>query len=280
MVLIQVVILQAAAYFQSCSALPMLMRLFPKSHFGHLCSARSLMSSVVVLFTSMLLGVLLDYLKINLNLGNYAYRFCYIWQTFFIALGAVFYLCGYREFIKLGGFKGYRAPAPWSEKGYEEMTSTPVTLPSKKLITISLWIVTFAMLLPIAAAGGFFVYCMKLDMASEAAKFLYYTLPAAVIALVLWGLLAIRILRDCALVKVGKTPANGIPHHGLLILLGGTRLALTLMACAQCFWVIKAKAPASPAWMLVFECFVAVIFTLLIWVYTKVERGSAAEIAK
>jgi hypothetical protein len=160
------------------------------------------------------------------------------------------------------------------------MTSTPVTLPSKKLITISLWIVTFAMLLPIAAAGGFFVYCMKLDMASEAAKFLYYALPAAVIALVLWGLLAIRILRDCALVKAGKTPTNGIPHHGLLILLGGTRLALTLMACAQCFWVIKAKAPASPAWMLVFECFVAVIFTLLIWVYTKVERGSAAEIAK
>lgn len=86
----------------------LLAMLLPKGRFSQFASACALMTSLGVMLLGPALGKLLD-----CNGHQYCYTFGVSCVFSLLALGAGLWL--YRQFIALGGFKGYAAPEPHSQ---------------------------------------------------------------------------------------------------------------------------------------------------------------------
>ena len=266
------------ANFRNMASMPMLMRIFPKSRFGQFCSAQSMLRSGMVLLFGLVFGAVVDFLKYNLELGNYAYRFNYVWNVFWFVLAITFYIFAYREYLKLGGFSRYRAPAPWAESGSEAMDATPVFGPNRRLLGAALHLVDVAMLLPAATAVCGCLLAPDRGVPREAGKFLTIALPMAAALFGLWLFVRHGIRRDVRRVLRGEVPKNGIPHHGLLFLAGGTETAYALASAVQSYLVLTPESTASAAWMLFYECAVGMVFPTLIFIYTRFERGASTRL--
>ena len=258
--------------------MPMLMRIFPKSRFGQLCGAQAMLRSLTVLLFSFLVGVLIDFLKYNCQLGDFAYRYTYLWQWLWQLLFAYFYIRMYREWLKLGGFDGYKAPAPWLAEKFEPMAVTPIKAPSARLVKQSLILFDLVVVGPIIGA-----LCMALHAGMKQASalshaYLILAFPVALAVGILWFFIRKGILRDIKLVKEGLPPRNGIPHHGILFMVGVCFLLLFGCRVFQSWKLAAEEFGTLSARMWSFESLNTLLLIAGVYLYTRIERGFSNQI--
>ena len=254
--------------FRGISQMPALMRLYPKSRFGQFCSAGSMFRSLMVLFFSLLLGIFMDFLKEKLQLGDYAYRFIYVWVLFFNCIGIFCYIMMYREFLRLGGYNGYKAPAPWAPGGLEPMPVTECSNPHKLAVKISVWGMTLSVGL-LLLWSIFMYFTARNAQASVAANhYLLRCVPLAAALLV--GYLFMSKL---------AINARKLPHHGMLVLSAIMTALLTVSFAVENFLAFKMNKGALAPGMLLYELITLAILLGMLFFYLALERKSNKNIA-
>jgi MFS family permease len=214
------------------AALPSEMRVFPKSRFGQFCSAQSMLRSTFTVISGILAGLFIDLVRNLCNGSDYAYRFIYLWITVFAVISAFFKVKMYLEWHRLGGDKHYHPPTPWSPKGFEEMAPVPIVGPQTKWLNISFLLFDGIMGLSVLSIPVlmWWMYSKQLMFA-----FKWYglaVLPLCIAGWLCWMVLKRKICSDMAAAKTGSPLRNGIPHHGMLIILGSKfLLAVGVWVC-------------------------------------------------
>jgi len=262
----------------SVSASPSQMRIFPKSRYGQFCSAQAMLRSVFTVTAGFLAGLFVDFVKYLCNGSDYAYRFIHVWQTVFAAISAMFLVMLYREWYRLGGDKKFHPPAPWSPEGFEEMPVVPIIGPQTKWMNMALKL--FDGITGLSALGiPFMMWWLYSKQAMFAFK--WYGLavfPLAVAVLLFWRALRSSICRDMEAARRGLPLRNGLPHHGMMMILGiKFMLAIGIWICqVVCCIILNLQSGA-----VVFGIAnVAANFLLigLLWLMCRVERGYSVAI--
>lgn len=264
--------------FHNVSRMPMLMRIFPKSRFGQLCGAQAMLRSLTVLFFSFLAGVLMDFLKVTCNLGNYAYRTNTLWILFWQFFALLFLILMYREWQKLGGFTSYKAPAPWSEKKYEQMEVTKVQNSSPALLKKVLYMFDFIFLGHVALCVAFFFYAKTQDMAESSREFLIIALPISLLITAFWFAIRMRIMKDLQNLKNKLKIKNALPHHGIMFMVACSHILMSAGRFFLTYAVLKKEhGTLSPRIWSYDMIFLALLVTA-IFIYTKIEKNENPEI--
>ena len=258
--------------FAGPAGMPSMMRILPKSRFGSFCSARSLFGSVAGLVFALLLGVLLDYLRKNLGLGDQAYRFIYLWRTFFCGLGIFCYMMLYYYYCKLGGYKNYHAPAPWEKSGFEKMEVSAAPESNPKILKWVMFGFDVVFLLNILVNLGWSFYAAQVGAVAEQKGYLFHAVPVAIIAFALY--LTVRFKIMSLLRRRNKGEENiSLPHHGILLIVLIVRSALFAALGLQAYLAIKSGGSGVASGMSMFEAIVDCILVLLMWIFVKLETG-------
>jgi len=206
--------------------LPFDMRLHPHSRFTQFCSAQALVRSLCTTVAGVVGGLYFDVIKDFFHGSNYAYRFGFIWSTFWVIVGAFLVYKLYRQWHALGGDQSFHNPATWSTTGYEEQEQTPYVGPQSKFLRIIMRMIHAVMLLSIIYLIPLSLWLWQKGWLIDLRWHLYGILPASVI-LYSWWLHVERSLKtDLVRCQTGETPRNGIPHHGILLLKSGALLLL------------------------------------------------------
>jgi MFS family permease len=202
------------------AAAPSQMRIFPHSRYGQFCSAQAMLRSTFTVVAGLMAGFFIDVVKYFCNGSDYAYRFIHIWLTVFAAISAVFMVMLYREWYRMGGDKHFHPPAPWNQNGVEEMPVVPIVGPQTKWMNIGLML--FDGIIGLSALGIPVIMCW-LYLKHAMFAFKWYglaVLPLAVLAWLCWLTLKRAIRSDMKAAGNGQPLRNGLPHHGMLIILG------------------------------------------------------------
>ena len=262
--------------FKVPAGMPTLMRLLPKSRFGQFCSARSICGSLVGMCFALLLGLLMDFLKSDkgLGMGDDAYRIVYVWQTF-AYVGLVFcYLQLYKHYCKLGGYGGYKAPAPWSPDGCEKMEISRAGDSSPLWCKLALFGIDFALIGTVLLNLIWSFYAGRINAPAEQKLYLTTALPASLFSLAFYWIVRWRICRSI------KRKLNGedvyVPHHGILFLAMMVRVLLMAALGVQAYVAIKPEGSGIAAMMSAFESGVDVVFVIMIIIFVRLEKLGAA----
>jgi hypothetical protein len=184
----------------------------------------------------------------------------------------------YREWYRLGGDKKFHPPAPWSPEGFEEMPVVPIIGPQTKWMNMALKL--FDGITGLSALGiPFMMWWLYSKQAMFAFK--WYGLavfPLAVAVLLFWRALRSSICRDMEAARRGLPLRNGLPHHGMMMILGiKFMLAIGIWICqVVCCIILNLQSGA-----VVFGIAnVAANFLLigLLWLMCRVERGYSVAI--
>ena len=249
--------------FRAISNMPSLMRLYPKSRFGQFCSAGAMFRSLMVLFFSLMLGLFMDFIKEKFNLGDYAYRFIFVWSLFFSSIAIFCYMMMYREFLRLGGYTGYKAPAPWAPGGLEVMPVTECSKPHKLAIRLSVWSMTGAM--AILLLWSIFMYCMANNQAASAAASGYLKLCIPLAAVLLAGYF---------IMSKASEKSDPLPHHGMLVLSAIMTVLLTVSFCIENFLAFSMEKGSLAPRMFFFELISMAILLAMLFFYLALEKKS------
>ena len=262
--------------FTGPAGMPTLMRILPKSRFGQFCSARSICGSLVGMFFALLLGVVMDFLKSDkgLGMGEDAYRFVYVWQTA-AYIGVVFcYLKVYQYYCKLGGFGGYKAPAPWSETGYEKMEVSQAVEASPFWSKMAVYGIDFALFATVAINVFWSFYAKKHNLPEEHKIYLLAALPVSLIALVYYLAVRMKIMKNIKRKLRGEDVF--VPHHGVLFLVMIMRVLMLGALAVQAYLALKGGSQGVAGGMSAFESAVDVIFVTMIVIFVKLDKLGAA----
>jgi len=200
--------------------LPTAMRTFPQSRFGQFCSAQAMLGSTFIVITGILAGLFIDLVRTLCNGSDYAYRFIFLWIIGFSVGSAIFRVMSYIEWYRLGGDKHFHPPAPWSPKGMEEMPVVPVVGPQTKWLNVSFLLYDGIMGLSVLSIPALMWW---MHSKQQMFAFKWYglaVLPLCVFGWMCWMMLKQQIRRDVAAAQDGSPLRNGIPHHGMLIIIG------------------------------------------------------------
>lgn len=211
----------------TAASLPRDMRLFPTSRFGQFCSAQAMFRSLCTIVAGLAAGLFIDATKSFCGDPNFAYRFIFVWSTVFSILTAIVTVMMYRHWYRLGGSCHFHPPAPWSPKGVEEQPIVPTIGPQSRWLKVS-----FRLFDAIMAFSVFGIFPMMWWMHRQGALVAYHwfgglLLPASAAAWLWWAWLKHRILKDIECSQKQLIPANGIPHHGMLMVMA-TKFLLSL----------------------------------------------------
>jgi len=214
------------------AGLPAEMRIFPQSRFGQFCSAQAMLRSAFTVVAGGLGGLFIDLVRNLCHGSDYAYRFTFLWSFFFGLISTTFMVMVYREWNRLGGDKHFHPPAPWSPEGFEEMPAVPIVGPRTKWLNISFLFYDAIMGLSVLSLP---VLMWWMYANQQMFAFQWYglaVLPLGVAAWLCWQVLKQKIRRDMAAAQNGSPLRNGIPHHGMLIILGAKfLLAVGVWVC-------------------------------------------------
>ena len=207
--------------FYMAGSMPLFYKMFPQSRFGQFCSAQALLRSFIGLGAGVFSGLYIDIVKYFCNGSDFAYRFIFLWSTIFTIINAVILVSAYRIWYRLGGDSHFHPPATWTPSGFEEMPVVPIVGPQSRWLNISfklfncIMAVSFVGILPL-------MYWMHRQHATTA--FFWHAwllLPLSLAVWVYWIYVERKIKDDIASASRGESPLNGIPHHGVLIIVSG-----------------------------------------------------------
>ncbi len=198
--------------------IPTFMRLMPKSLYGQLSSANSIIRSIANIVAGVLCGASIDIVKRLCHGSDFAYRFIFIWPWFFNTIAAVFICIGYREWKRLGGDEHYRPPAPWTKDGFEEVHDRVPFVPAiPRYVMISMWLGVLGSAINVALVLIFMYFMAQHGLKGALAWYAMFFIPIKLLltALSYWQLVWVR--RDIAARNKALPTRYGIPHHGVLL---------------------------------------------------------------
>ncbi len=254
----------------SFSAMPVLMRTYPRSRFGQFCSACAMLRSILVLIFGLVLGALIDLLKYQCGMGDFAYRWIWGWEFFWMGIAICIFALFYRQWLKLGG-DSFCAPAPWSESGKEEMPVTPITHPTESLVKHGMFSVGGAVLLHLVLA---IVLAILSEVHHGTVQMLVMVgIPISFVPALIFLWIVRGVKKDLNLMREYKDPHNGIPHHGQLFLSSILAAGMSVVGFYQSCSVLNDAALAARFWIL--ESVILCGILLMILLTMRLERGYA-----
>ncbi len=204
----------------TAASLPCEMRIFPQSRFGQFCSSQAMLRSTFTVVFGILAGVFIDVIRTLCHGSEFAYRFIHVWITVFAAISAVFMVKVYREWYRMGGDKHFHPPAPWSPKGVEELPTVPIVGPQTKWMAIAFRVLDGVMGLSVLSIPLLMGWMVSRQQLFAFKWFGVVVLPLSLLCGACWLVLKRMIRRDMAAAQAGLPLRNGIPHHGMMIVLG------------------------------------------------------------
>lgn len=266
-------------------AMPLTMRLFPRTRYGQICSARGIVVSFCTIVAGFVVGGFYDMVRWGTShldypiIGNdYCYRFYFVWSGGATLVNFVLIAMVYRLWLKKGGDANFHPPAPWTQEGFEHIEIVPTTGYLSKYLKIALYFMDFVMYGSLALAAAMIWPLKHLGMTSGSFYFTVLVIPASVTVAVLWFRLSHGIRTDVERAKRGEMPRNGIPHHGMMMVFG-IKFALTIgLVIAQLVVSIQLK---NDLYAVLFAMANVVTNFLLIfctYVVIRMERGFSIKV--
>lgn len=255
------------------AAFPRDMRMFPQSRFGQFCSAQSMLRAGSVMIAGILSGMFIDFFKWLYAGSDYSYRFYFIWTIIFTIAAIVVNLYAYRYWHRLGGDAHYHPPAPWSERGFEEKAVTTTTGPQTKWLRIAFRCYDVVMY---GSVGIIVVALVALQRYGQDTAFrwsLYLVLPLTVAIAAYWSRLKVELLADMVRVSNGEEPREGIPHHGMLVVVGIKFLLMLGIWIAQLTISIRLNMQIGCIAFGVANAITNFLLVFSIRILSRVERG-------
>ncbi|MGE4563433.1 MAG: MFS transporter [Victivallaceae bacterium] len=272
------------AFMNALSAaciLPLSMRLFPHSRFGQFSSAQGIVRSLCAIVAGVMMGAYFDILRIifaNQPSPDFCYRFSFIWSTGACLLNFSVICIAYRRWNALGGDRDFHPPATWAPGGKEVQPLVKTTGFLSKYLLFALRLMDILMWSSLMLAAVMLLPLRHFGMERAFDLFLMAVLPASVLALVFWSLLAHSIRRDVALAKRGEAPVNGIPHHGLMMVFA-IKFLLTLgLVAAQLIVSIKFRNDSYVVIFAMGNVVTNILLTVCTWVLVRMERGYSTKV--
>lgn len=196
------------------------MRLFPRSRYGQFSSAQAILRSIGLMFSGVLAGLYFDLIKPKLANPDLAYRFMFAWQTAFSVLVAIVSVMAYRKWYDLGGDSNYRSPAPWSADGVEDMPTVRAVGPQSRWLNLSLRLFHATIFLSLLGAVTFALIMHRRQESLGFRWFAYVLAPVSALVWIWWILVERSIRADMSCAKRQQPLRNGLPHHGVLMVIG------------------------------------------------------------
>jgi len=220
------------------SSYTMLMRIYPKSRYAQFCSARALVVSLASIATGLAAGAFLDGMKGIWPESGFCYRLIFLWSWPFSIAAAILMAKLYRRWLRLGGDEHYSAPAPWSPSGREDMGGAePVTISLQPRLTMmALHLFTAGFAITLILTPFFWILMQQHGLSSASRWYLLAFLPTMIALTAVWLLQVKGIRRDLFDRVAGGSPRLGIPHYGVLMVLGGQSLVAFPIFWMQIIW--------------------------------------------
>jgi len=258
--------------------MPCDMRLFPKSRFGQFCSAQQMFRYVCNCGAGIAAGLFIDTMKWFCHNSDFAYRFNFVWHFTFSATAVSFLVLVYLEWLRLGGDSHFHPPAPWSPKGIEEMPITSTIGPQFKWLKIAFLFFDGVMMLSVLSTP-----CIMWWMYTKHAFFAFkwygiLVLPLSILIWWCWIVLKRSILKDIAAAQAGKHLRNGIPHHGVLLLVGSQYLILFGIWIAEIVVSISMNMETGTLAFGIVRVITNFLLVGVIWLFCRIERGYSTKI--
>ncbi len=239
------VITAFSAALGSTSDYTVLMRIYPRARYVQFCSARAMLVSVAGIISGLVAGFFLDGLRLIWPEGGFSYRWIFIWSWVFTIVAAGLTCRWYREWKRLGGDAGYRAPTPWIEarSTVSEDPPPPTTVPTPGHSTLS-WALRAFTTMSLASVITWplvGIAAWQLGLTSLAGWCWWGFLPAQLVLLVVWWCQSGMLARAMATTGPGSNTRPGLPHPGLLLVLSLQQVAILVVGWLQVRWTF---APA------------------------------------
>jgi len=198
------------------ASMPLDIRLQPKSRYGQFCSAQSIVGNTCKMAAGFGAGFFFDFLRRHFFPGSdYVYRFNFVWSAVASILMGVVICSLYRQWKALGGDLHFNPPAPWSEKGYEEMEQTPFVGVQTRWLSYALRMINALFLITIVYLGSVAFWLRHIGWDSESTVYLLVMVPLSIVIYAAWLRVERSIRADVARCAAGEPITNGIPHHGI-----------------------------------------------------------------
>jgi Na+/melibiose symporter-like transporter len=255
--------------------MPLYMRVFPQSRFGQFCSAQSLIRSFCVIFFSVLAGLYIDVVRHYCNGSDAAYRYIFLWSTLFYLAHAGCLVFAYLRWHQLGGDTHFHPPASWNPNKVEEIPIVTTVGPQARWLMYALRFFDGIM-----ALSAFGIPCLMVWMNHEGmmTAFRWHAwllLPLSLGIWAYWGFVRKSIVRDMARVRAHEPLRNGIPHHGVLLVMSIKYLVV------QCIWVcqvvvtVNMKLESSAIVFTLASLIVDVMLVGAVHLLCRIERGNS-----
>lgn len=252
---------------------PMIMRLFPKSRFGQFCSARALTQAFLAMVGGISAGLFIDAMKWFCKGTDFAYRFNFIWSTVFGIIGAVLSLWLYIYWYKLGGDKNYHPPAPWSPEQREEMEIIPSVPPQSRWLQWSFCMFNAIMALSVLGLPVLMWWMYHQCSMITLKWFIVLIVPLSVATWILWKFMEKGIRSDMESAISGKPLKNGIPHHGLLMVISIKYLIALSLWAIQIVVAVNLKMETGAVIFGIANVVTNFMLIGCVWLLCRVERG-------
>ncbi|MEI8244281.1 MAG: MFS transporter [Lentisphaerota bacterium] len=267
-----------SAALQGVSAYTMLMRIYPKSRYAQFCSARALLVAVANMIAGLAAGLFLDGLKWFWPEGGFCYRWLFVWSWPFTIVAAVLMVRLYREWRRLGGDEHYRPPASWSASGRDEMSNDggiPIVLkPQLTLASLHAFTAGFVITLLLTPVFLFLMQRHGLNQSAYWYALVFTPLMLLITAVWLWQVRSVK--RDIKVHLAGGTPRFGIPHHGVLLVMGIQGLIAFPLYWMQIFWTIDLDMPRDIYFFALAKVFSSAAILVVLQVLRLMERHEPA----
>lgn len=265
------------AIFQTTLAdgcrLPLNMRLYPRSRFGQFCSSQAMISWGCIIVAGIASGLFIDIVTWLCHGTNFAYRFIFLWTTAGTMVTATVIVLAYLKWYRLGGDKHFRPPAPWNENGIEEMPIVTTIGPQTKWLNVTFRLFDIIMTVSVIGLIPLMWWLHRQQATAALHWFTILILPLSILAWLFWKWVSGNIRKDMELAENGKAIHNGIPHHGVMMI-----VAIKFLLLAG-LWVVKIILMANlkmETGAIIFGIDNVVTNFMLIgavWFLARVERG-------
>ena len=259
---------------------------FPKSRYGSFCSMQAVIRATTVTIASVLLGLGMDWIAQRITgetfwfnhvvRGGSHYRLVVIWQVAMTIPASILSVMIYREWTKLGGYTGYKAPAIWEKSGFEEMPQPNYHAPSGSFLKLSLYGFDFICVIMVALVAFWVVYFTRIGEFAGARLYLLLAGSITLAATVVWLWVRHGIMRDLKRCLRGEAPINGIPHHGMLIFTQIIFVFSTLLTV----WYTYNLPLNNGVYYLALHCLGNLVMFVLVYVVARMERGVVTWVAE
>jgi hypothetical protein len=220
------------------SAVPFDMRLQPKSRYGQFCSAQSIVTNVCKMIAGAGAGYFFYVIKTwFFPDSDYAYRFNFVWSAAAAVVMGIVICSLYRQWQALGGDRGFNPPAPWSEKGYEEMERPLFVGTQVRWLNHALGLTNIMMFSTLAFMIWVAYWLWHIGWGPAFQVYLFALIPVSLLLYLWWVRIERTIKGDLIRSETGEPTRDGIPHHGIFfvkacVLLLGMPVKIGLMIVA------------------------------------------------